>query len=415
MSRAKVVFVNRFFYPDHSATSQLLTELCSDLAQAGCCVHVVTSRQLYDAPSAALRTYDEYAGVHIHRVWSTTFGRDRLVGRAVDYLSFYFGAGAKLVSLLRRGDVVVAKTDPPLISFVAALAAILRGAHLVNWLQDVFPEIAQRMEMKGVQGPVFWIARKIRNVCLDRAHTTVVLGERMAMEIKSQVKKPDRIRIIPNWADSARIVPVPKEANALRGEWKIGSRFVVAYSGNMGRVHEFDTVRQAVERLRHELDILFMFIGGGKQQARLMAEFEERGLTSTIRFLPYQARERLAESLSAADVHLVTLLPALEGFVVPSKFYGIAAAGRPTIFVGDVEGEIALVLRRYECGISVSAGDGFGLSEAILTLKRDAARREALGNNARKALVARFDRSHAFDEWKQLLRGFNALQQSGGS
>jgi hypothetical protein len=137
-----IIFVNRFFFPDHSATSQLLSDLCFFLAGKGFQVHVVTSRQLYEDPEAELDTEEEVNGVKVHRVWTSRFGRTNLLLRAVDYLTFYLSAGYQLLLLVSRGNVIVAKTDPPLISVVAWLVARLKGAALINWLQDLYPEVA---------------------------------------------------------------------------------------------------------------------------------------------------------------------------------------------------------------------------------------------------------------------------------
>ena len=148
----QVLFVNRYFHPDHSATSQMLTDLATDLCQAGMDITVITGRQLIDKPRARLPVHEQVDGVEVHRVWSTCFGRATLPGRGMDYLSFYLGAGWRLVRLCRFGDVVVAETDPPLISVVAGLVAKLRGAHLVNWLHDLFPEVAERLGMRFMGG-----------------------------------------------------------------------------------------------------------------------------------------------------------------------------------------------------------------------------------------------------------------------
>ena len=129
---------------------------------------------------------------------------------------------------------------------------------------------------------------------------------------------------------------------------------------------------------------------------------KEKGLTS-IHFLPYQPRERLAESLSAVDVHLVSLRPELEGLVVPSKFYGIAAAGRPTLNIGDRDGEIARIVKCDGAGVTVPVGDVQGFASAILTLWTNAAQRRAMGQSARAAFEARHDVRHAIARWQTVL------------
>ena len=188
----------------------------------------------------------------------------------------------------------------------------------------------------------------------------------------------------------------------MRAEWGFEEKFVVAYSGNMGRVHDFDTLLAACERLRAAADVRFLFIGDGYHRRRLEQEVRRRDLLN-VTFQPYQARDRLGESLGVADAHIVSLLPALEGLVVPSKFYGIAAAGRPAIFVGDPEGEIARILRDNHCGLVVAVGDGKGLADAILALRDKPALRAEMGANARAAFEARYDRAHAMTLWESAL------------
>src|SRR5258708_21898838 len=138
----KMVCVNRFFFPDQAGSSQILTDLAFYLAGMGHDVRVVTSRQRYEEPRASLPSAEVANGVKIHRIWTSRFGRDSLLGRTVDYLTFYMSAGWRLYQLVGFEDTLVAKTDPPLISIVAALGARLRRARPLNWVQDVVPEAA---------------------------------------------------------------------------------------------------------------------------------------------------------------------------------------------------------------------------------------------------------------------------------
>ena len=402
----KLIFLNRFFFPDHSATSQILTDLAFDLARDGSDVHVITSRQRIDEPSAALPPEESESGVHIHRVRTTRFGRGNLAGRAIDYATFYASAGMKLWSLARAGDVVIAKTDPPLISVVAAWVARRRGAILVNWLQDVFPEVAARLGVRSMRGPLGALATRLRNYSLRTAGANVVLGERMAAHV-SALPGAHGVTIIENWSDGSLVKPLAAEANALRREWGLHDRFVVGYSGNMGRAHEFETILRACELTRDDRGIAFLFIGSGRQRPWIEDEAARRGLANVV-FRPYQPREALATSLGAADVHLVTLQPALEGLIVPSKYYGIAAAGRATIFIGDADGEIARAVRRDACGEAVATGDAEALAATIRRMRGDAAETARMGVRAREAFERRHDRSIAHGRWAGLLRNIAA-------
>ena len=400
-TRRKLVFVNRYFHPDQSATSRLLSDLAFRLAGMGIDVAVVTSRQLYDRPRAHLLPLERIAGVTIHRVRTAVRGRSRLAGRAVDYLSFHLAAALKLSSLLRRGDVVVAKTDPPLLSIGVSLLAHWRGAQLVNWLQDIFPEVAAAL---GVALPrrIDAVLRRARDRSLARARMNVVLGERMRAYLLGRGVPPPRIRCIPNWADTAQIEPLPRDRSRTRADLGLQGRFVVAYSGNQGRAHEFDTLLGAVRLLREDERFAFLMVGDGARAQSLRHAVETERLHS-VRFLPFQPAECLADALAAADVHLISLIPALEGLIVPSKLYGILAAGRPAIFIGDPEGEIARVLREGECGRSVRTGDSARLAELVRSLCDAPEMCAAMGLKARQLALSCYSSERAAGAWRAML------------
>jgi colanic acid biosynthesis glycosyl transferase WcaI len=393
----KIVFVNRFFHPDLAPTAQLAADVAFDLAAAGREVHAVTSRLAYDGCGPGYAAEETVRGVRVHRVWTTRFGRGSLAGRALDYLSFYFSALFALAGMLKPNDIVVAKTDPPLISVVAALAALLRGARLVNWLQDVFPEAAARSGMRMLAGPLGWVARAKRNWSLRRAAVNVVLGERMAAEVARLVPGA-RLRVVPNWADGAAIRPMPAGESALRREWGFEGKFVVGYSGNLGRVHDCETLLSAARLLAAEPAVVFSFTGGGFHFPRL----REAGLAN-VSVRGYVPESRLGEGLAACDLHFVTLLPELEGLVVPSKFYAAAAAGRAVIYVGDPAGEIARAIAAQGCGVSVEAGDAVGLAAAIRDLRASPDKLRAMGERARAAFEREWDRPTALARWREVV------------
>jgi len=396
----RVVFVNRYFFPDHSATSQMLSDLAFALAARGHEIHVVASRLCYDDPAADLPKEETVQGVEVHRAWSSRFGRGHLAGRLLDYLSFYPAVFAKLLPLLRPGDVAVAKTDPPLLSVPVCLAARLRGAKTVNWLQDLFPEAAAALGIRAAQGLPGRLLAGLRDWTLGRAAMNVTPGRRMAEDLRRRGGWP--VTAIANWADGEAVRPLAAEANPLRAEWGLAGRFVAAYSGNLGRAHEFDTLLAAAEILRGESGVVFLFIGGGHGYGRAREEARRRGLDNVL-FKPYQPRERLGLSLTLADVHLISLLPGLEGQVVPSKFYGALAAGRPVAFVGAKDGELAGEIARHACGAAFEPGDAAGLADFLRLLRREPAARGQMGRNARAAFANEFEQAHAVAQWRALL------------
>lgn len=401
LGTGRVVFINRFFYPDESATSQLLSDLAFHLAAEGMAVHVITGRQRYDDPQADLPAHEVLRGVEVHRVWSSRYGRARLATRALDYLSFYAGATIALLRVARRGDVLVAKTDPPLISVPTAVVARLKRARLVNWVQDLFPEVAMAYGMRAVRGPLGAMARWVRDRSFRGAAANVVLGEAMAARIQAAAVR-GRVRIIPNWSDGEAIRPVAPVDNRLRDEWRLEERFVVGYSGNFGRVHDASAILAAAQALAGEPDIRLLMIGGGVQRERLETECRNMAVAN-VDFRPFQPRERLRESLGAADVHLVSLRSDMEGLVFPSKLYGVLAAGRPVIFLGARGGEIAHLLEDAGCGMGLAQDDAEGLVAAIRELAADPERCRDMGRRARELFEARYERQIALDRWRDLI------------
>jgi colanic acid biosynthesis glycosyl transferase WcaI len=402
----RIIFLNRYFHPDHSATSQVLSDLAFHLAAIGHAVRVFTSRQLYDNPAAELPAAETVQGVAIRRLSATRFGRTALLGRGVDYASFYGAVWRELMATAQQGDIVVAKTDPPLLCLAAASAARRRGLLLVNWLQDLYPEVAMRLRVPLVAGPIGAGLLKLRDAALRGAAANVVVGDGMAAVLHERGVAADRIQVIPNWCDDDDIRPVAHADNELRREWGLVDRFVVGYSGNLGRGHEFATLLEAALRLRDEPRIVFLFVGGGSRMGELRREIATRGLEANFRFLSYQDRPRLKFSLGAADVHWLSLRPELESLIVPSKFYGIAAAGRPVVAVTAPGGEIAELVRQHGCGIVVAPGDGAALAAALRELAASPETVAAMGDRARVMLDAQFTRRQAFARWERL---FDAL------
>lgn len=402
MSTARVVFVNRYFHPDQSATSRMLSDLAFRLAERGVGVAVVTSRQMYENPTADLPSREVINGVAVYRVTTATRGRSRLLGRAVDYASFHAASGIELLKILKRGDVVVAKTDPPLISFVVARAAALRGALLVNWLQDLFPEVASVLTPGLLPG---WLTRTLiaaRNRSLRRAAMNVVLGEEMRRRVMDAGVADSRVQVIPNWADPTTVVPQSTATSATRQRLGLQGRFVIGYSGNLGRAHEFDTLIGAARLLRSDRQFAFLITGGGAKADALRDAVRAEGLDSFF-FQSYQPPELLSDSLAAADVHFVSLLPALEGLIVPSKIYGILAAGRPAVFVGSTAGDLARMLANEGCGIAVEVGDCVGLAAALTMLRDSPGHLRAMGLRARELALSRYTSDHAVAGWLRFL------------
>jgi colanic acid biosynthesis glycosyl transferase WcaI len=398
----RVFIVNRFFHPDHSATSQIASDLAFHLVSQGYRVTAIAGCHGYDGAHFASR--ETVSGVDIIRVGGTNFGRGSTLGRLMDLITVYPALLVAMVRHISKGDTLIAKTDPPLLSVVSALASRIKGARLFCWMQDLYPEVAAELGASALQGWLGAPLRFLRDWSLRKADRCVVIGERMAERIAQLGVPQSRITIIHNWCEDALIKPVSHADNPVRREWGFtDADLVVGYSGNLGRAHEYETILSAAEQLQDTPSIRFLMVGGGASAQKLKGEAAKRGITS-FSFQPYQPREKLALSLGAADLHWLSLLPAMEGLIVPSKAYGIAAAGRPIIAITDQDGEVARLVKAHDAGVVVSPGDGEALATALMDYANDPSKRIRQGAAARHMLEKKFTMQASLERWISILK-----------
>ncbi len=393
----KILLLNQFFPPDLAPTGQMAADLAEDLVGIGHEVTVLASRGNYLGGDRQPER-SSWRGVEVVRVAATSLGKRTLAHRALDYGSFYAAAGWML-RRLPAPDVIVAMTTPPLIA-ATGLGARRKGTKLVYWVQDLYPEIAVAFGAIGDSALHTRTMAAISRRVMRGSAQVVVLGEAMKEKVVNAGAGRDRVSVIPNWADGNVVSPVPHESNALRGDLARGAGFVVLYSGNIGRAHDVSTMVLAARKLVDRKDIAFVFQGEGNKRAEL--ELGTRGLPN-VRFAPYQPRERLAESLSAADLHLITLSPSVVGLLEPSKLYGIMAAGRPALYVGPGRSEVGRTILAERMGACVANGDVPGLVAAITARAedRDACREE--GARARAAFDREYSRPRRTAQFARVL------------
>ena len=392
LSTHRVIFVNRVYWPSEAATAQLLTDLAEGLVRRGWEVHVI----------AAGTVSGQRGGVQVHRT-GTGAPHTGLFSRLSNSLGFLWAARRQLTGLLRPGDIVVLKTDPPQLAPVLSGSVRKRGAHLVHWVQDIYPEIA-REHLGAWSGVLLCPWRWVRDWSWRIADHLIVVGTDMAVLPKTAGVPAASLTVCPNWAPSELERPVTAEAvTARRRAWDLEGKFLAVYSGNLGRVHEFKTILDAAARLQSASDVIFLFIGDGARYAEVRRAAASHGLRN-VRFLPAQPRSELAVTLAAADVHFVTLRRRFESLVNPSKLAGILAAGRPTIWIGSLSSSNAALIRESSCGTAVAPGDGAVLAKVLLDWSHNRKSTARLGESARLCYGRNFTGESALEVWDRMLR-----------
>jgi glycosyltransferase involved in cell wall biosynthesis len=409
-----ITFFNRSYYPDQSATGQLLTDLAESLVREhGCRVTVVTGPPLSpastpgDGGGAGWPSRDTRNGVLIVRARGTRFDKRRFAGRAANYLT-YFASACAAGLRIDRPDVVVALTDPPIIGIAAWLAGRRARAPLVMAFKDLFPEVAALLP--DFHSPAInRVLQTVNRWLVQRAALNIALSETMKRRlVEDKGAPPDRTIVIPDWADTTAIVPGPKDGVFARHHG-FDRRFVVMHSGNLGLSQSLDTVVEAATLVRDRTDIVFVFQGEGVKKADLQALVATRGLTNVV-FLPFVDLDRLGESFASADVFIVSLQRGLAGYIVPSKLYGILAAGRPFIAAVEEDCEVASLARSHDCGLVAEPGDARQLADRVLIFYEDRMRTAEAGANARR-LALSFDPQHQVARYAEVLRQVRGARQ----
>lgn len=396
-SRKRLLVLNQYYAPGYEATGQLLAALCEDLASTFD-VTVVTGRvAVMDEVPMGKHIRN---GVTVIRVESTSYDRSRLGLRAFNYLS-YLARSLRAALSVPPPDVVLCMTDPPLVGNVALIVARRFGVPLVVVSQDVFPEIA--VQLKRLENPVIVTTLRVAiNYAIRRADRVVVIGERMRQPLVAKGARADRVRLIPNWTDTSVLMPEPHD-NEWSRENGLAEKFVVMHSGNVGYAQNLDGLVRAAAFLRDLDDLAIVIVGNGARLATLIELAERLDVGDRVRFLPYQPRSVLAQSLSAANVHVVGLARGLSGYVVPSRLYGVLAVARPVIVVADADSETARIADVAACGIVVPPERPELLTAAIRRAYAGELDLIGMGQRGRDYVATEADRGVAVARYRALL------------
>ncbi len=363
-----------------------MTEIAHRLIDAGHELDIVTSLPWYTHH----RVEDGWGGRPArreHKPWGTItrlhpFPTDKrnVPARALAFAGFTGLALICAVFRRRRPEIVLAMSPPLTLGVAGWVAARVRRVPFVFNVQDIFPDVA--VEVGAITNRrVITMARWLERFVYRRADAVTVLSDDLRTNVEQKIGpgKHTEVRVIPNFVDTDRIRPQPRD-NSYRSELGIGSRTLVMYAGNIGFSQPLDLMIDAAEALAGRDDLAFVINGGGSERQRLEARATE---LTNISFVDFQSPERLPDVLAAADVHVIALRRGLARSSVPSKLYSILAAGRPVLASIDPDTEVHKVLADNQCGVVVAPEDPSAFIAALVDLIDDSAALEKMGTHGR--------------------------------
>lgn len=405
---SSVVLVSQFFHPDTSANSTVLSELAVELADRGVNVSVVTTQPSYTSED---RASDEpkqevHNGVSVRRLPATRFNRnDGLAWRMVNELSFFLVAIAYL-TVRQRGDIVLLPTAPTFLP-IASWPLRLRGYKPVPLVMDLYPSMAVALGYLDQDSVTRRIWYRLNRHAFERAEAIITIGETMADRIKKEYGDLP-VRVIHNWEDGEFIKPMQKSENPFAREHGFTDQLTLLYSGNLGRHHDLESIIEAAAILEPEAaeadlpPFEFVFIGEGGQKEALQRQVEKLDLSS-VRFMPYQPVEMLPQSLTSADISIVTMAEGVEGLCVSSKFYTALASGQAVLSISAENSEIARVVTETNCGAHVEPNNPEQIAQQVREWLENRGEVDEMGEAAREVFESRFTRSVAINSYVDVL------------
>jgi colanic acid biosynthesis glycosyl transferase WcaI len=365
----KILLLNQAFYPDVVSTAQHASDLARGLTEAGHEVTVICNSRGYDDPTLRFPSQETWNGIKIVRVRSTTFGKRAKWRRASDFGTFMISCAFRLWSL-RKFDVVVAMTSPPLIAFLATLAVPHKARGLMFWSMDLNPDEAIAAGWLRAESPVARLLSRMLLHSLRRADGIIALDRFMKDRIRAKGIPAEKIMVIPPWSQDDCVKFDPAGREEFRAKFGLSHKFVVMYSGNHSPCHPLETLLQAAERLAEHTDIAFCFVGGGSEFKKVQAVVRDRNLPNVL-CLPYQPLEKLAASLSAADLHVVVMGEQFVGIVHPCKIYNVMTVGTPLLYIGPTESHVHDLIEQATTGVyAASHGEVDSVMSNILSASR---------------------------------------------
>ncbi len=400
----RICIVNEFFYPDNTGgTGTVLSDLVRSLREFDPAleIDVVTSTNLYRRAKTKLPAAEDWDGVKIYRVGTPHPNSLPMALRLGANLLFSVAAFSKLMSL-RPYDVVLVGTAPPMCALAAQALRQVRGTPFVYIIYDLEPDRSVTMKVLPERHPFVRVFGAAQRYWLQAAEKIVVLGEHMGEHLtRTYGVSAQKIAAIPIGSNPDEIVPGPK-ASRFRAAHGIDG-FLVLYSGNFGRYHNFDTVLDAAGMLRDtHPQISFALVGDGAQKAHIAGRVAGESL-SNVRLFEFVPKSEYGDLLASADLSFVTLEPGMEGLCVPSKFYSILASGRPVLATVSPLSEVARVIDEADAGVHMEQSESARLAEAVVALSEDPDRAARLGRNARRVLEEQYSMARVARQYHAVL------------
>lgn len=382
--RPRLWLVSGIFYPDLTSTGYYMSALARGLS-AKFDIKVLCGRPNYSGKGHIVPRHDFYHEAEVFRCSGTTLDRNVVVYRVINMVTLGVSALFTSVRKFRRGDRVLVVTTPPNMPFIAAVAALLRGAVYTLLIHDLYPDVLVAVGKVKANSVTARILAFLNRWLYKHSSKIIVVGRDMKKLISARSSGLDvPITVIPNWAEIEDVIPLPRSESTILSGLGIADRLVIMHAGNIGHPTDVETIIDTLKHYAGDKRFHFLFVGDGVKGQMLERAAKEYDLTNMTLLGPRPRNEQI-EFLNACDVGLVSLVAGMKGVAMPSKTYNIMAAGKPILAIAEAGSELARVIDEERIGWRVDPSDSTALAKVLDAISSD---RDVLIDMGRRARVA---------------------------
>lgn len=403
MGSKRLIILSELYYPEDISTGYFLTGLAEGLSGMNIEVTVICSKPNLRGKNLKVASREFHNGVKIRRIRTPFENKNNIFKRIWNILIQTWTFNKELKTIIRSGDKVLVVTNPPTLPWIVSMMKQTEKRDLFLLIHDVYPDVLVPTGYLSRNNIIFRFLNKLQISTLKSFGHIVVLGRDMKSLIEKKIGDSDtKIPIIENWGDPVGIKMLPRDGNELRRKHSLNDKFIIQFSGNLGRTHGIDDLILLARSLSTDNRFHFLVFGDGAEREKLEKSVEN-GSASNITLLPRCSHEDLNIYLNACDIFFMTFKEGMEGISVPSRMYNVMAAGNPILAVTDARSELAMVVREEEIGWVASAGNIEEMTNAIYEAYENPQDLQGMRVRARRAVENKYTKEVIINKFYKLL------------
>ncbi len=399
-----LLILTQVYVPDPASVGQHMADAAAEMVRRGWRVVVLTARRGYDDPTVKYAARETIAGVEVRRLPLSSFGKKIFMLRILAAVLFMVQTVWRGI-FTRRVECLLVSTSPPMCLLAALAIGSVRRAPIKFWVMDLNPDQLVALDQISPTSlparAMDWFNRWI----LRRSSDIIALDRFMAERLNAKLDVSDKLTVLPPWPHEDHVEPIAHGENPFRKKYNLEGKIVFMYSGNHGIALPLATFLEAAVQFKDDTRAMFVFIGGGARKVEVTDTISKHHLTNMIS-LPYQPMSELRYSLSAGDVHLISIGDRMVGVIHPCKLYGAMAAARPLLLLGPRPCHASEIIERHEIGWRIVHGDVAGAVATIRTILSTSPQKLAeIGRRAQRIVSTQLSKDILCGKFCDVLEG----------